>query len=655
MATNVSIAQVARRAVSDDRKSRKLVTGQDSAITKDSFINFAQKFGVGADNALSTASYGYNPITRNRVLLEWMHRGSWLAGVAVDVVANDMTRGGIELKGKINPRGMEQIEEATNSLKIWQNVNDLVRWDRLYGGAIAVFLIDGQALNTPLRIETIAKGGFKGLTVLDRWMVQPTLNMLVTDYGPELGQPKFYDVVSDSPALRGARIHYSRVIRLDGVRMPYWQRLTENLWGTSVLERLYDRMIAFDSATTGAAQLVYKAYIRTYKIKGLRELVAAGGPALAGVGAYVEFMRRFQGQEGVTLMDADDEFEGVEAGSAFSGLSDALTQFAQQLAGALQIPLVRLFGMSPAGFSTGDTDLQMYYDTVRQQQTDSLLVPMTRVMRCIAQSEGVKLPDGFAVEFRSLWQMDEKEKADIVTAITSAVVQANEAGLVSDQVAMKELRQSSHNTGVFSNITDKDITSADDVAEPPPDAEDLLHTQASLSESEGLPGAKKKLADKPDKPLDKVKAKEAEDSKRKKVKDSIKAATDMKWFHDLDVAIENPRGTLRNGKDWIAAMPADYGYFLGTVGHDGDNVDCYVGKNHESKHVWVLDVLDPVQGVFDENKVLLGYNTLADALTDFTTGYTDGKVWDRIGSISMLTMDQFKTWLSQYKRPANLP
>jgi hypothetical protein len=30
---------------------------------------------------------------------------------------------------------------------------------------------------------------------LDRWMVNPSYNDLVTDYGPEFGKPKFYKVV----------------------------------------------------------------------------------------------------------------------------------------------------------------------------------------------------------------------------------------------------------------------------------------------------------------------------------------------------------------------------------------------------------------------------------------------------------------------------
>lgn len=655
---NVSVAKQARQAQVQDTKSRKtLITGQDEAVARstiDSFVNFQQKLGIGADNALSSASYGFNPITRNRIQLEWIHRGSWLGGVAVDVVANDMTRGGVELKGKIAPAGMEKINEAARTLKIWERVNECVRWDRLYGGSIAVLLVEGQSLKTPLRLETLAKGQFRGLYVLDRWMVNPTLNDIVTDFGPDLGLPKFYDVLTDTPALRGERIHHSRVMRLDGVKLPYWQRLVENMWGTSVIERLYDRMVAFDSATTGAAQLVYKAYIRTYKIKGLRDLIAAGGPAMAAVATYVDFMRKFQGQEGITLMDTEDEFEGTTSASAgFTGISDALVQFSQQLAGALQIPLVRLFGMSPSGFSTGDTDLQMYYDTILQQQNERLLDPVTRIYRAIAASEGVKLPDGFAIQFNNLWQLDEKEKADVVTAITGAVVQANESGLISDQVAMKELRQTSNVTGVFSNITDKDINQADDVAAPP-EADEVLGGEGNLDGDADKPETLTK--EKSKEKAEEKKPKEKEDDipkkevKKGKTKDYMRVTAELHRLHDLQIAIENPRGTLRNGGDWIVAQPADYGYFLGTVGHDGDGVDCYVGTKHASTDVWVMDQLDPVTGTFDEHKVFVGYGSLADCLADYTTAFTDGRVFDRIGSMTKLSIDQFKGWIANYRR-----
>lgn len=465
-----SIKAVVKAAKTEDARVRKqLHTGtQLGAATDDSFVNFAQKLGVGADNALTSGTYGYNPISRNRILLEWIHRGSWLGGVAVDLVADDMTRAGIDYKTELDPDDTERLDTMATGLGIWDAYNEGIRWGRLYGGCIVVMLVDGQDLKTPLRVETVDKNQFKGLLVLDRWMVQPSLEDLVTDFGPDLGNPKYYTVQSNAPALRGQVIHYTRLAsRFVGIQLPYQQRLTENLWGISVLERLYDRMLAFDSASTGAAQLVYKAYLRTLSIEGMREIAAAGGKALEGLVQYTEIMRRFQGMEGITLIDAKDTFE-VQQHSAFSGLSDALNQFGQQLSGALQIPLVRLFGQSPAGLnSSGESDIRTYYDGIRQQQRKTMHTGVTTVYRLMAASLGIKLPDNFVLDFASLWQLQEKEKSEIATSTGSAVSKAYDDGIIGRQTALKELRQSSRITGIFTNITEEMIDQADDETSPP--------------------------------------------------------------------------------------------------------------------------------------------------------------------------------------------
>jgi len=472
----VNIRQVAKSAVTADKQVRYSVEearkaqreGKPLVNTVDSFVNFSQNLGIGADNALSGASYGFNPITRNRVLLEWMHRGSWLAGIIVDCVGDDMTRSGIDHEGEITPEDTATIEEAATGLDIWGKLNETIKWSRLYGGALGVLLIDGQDMSTPLRIDTIREGQFCGLAVVDRWMVEPSLENLVTEFGPDLGLPKFYRITYQAPALAGRVIHHTRCIRLTGIKLPYWQALIENLWGLSVLERIYDRMIAFDSATTGAAQLVYKAYLRTYKVDGLREVIAAGGDALLGLQNSLEFMRRYQSIEGVTLIDSADDLT-ADSHSAFGGLSDVLQQFEGQVAGGCQIPVVRLFGQSPAGFSTGDTDLQNYYDNIRQQQEKDLRLGVTKVYRCIAASCGVELPGGWKIQFRNLWETKESEKGDIAGKVFDVVSRAEETAIIDKATALKELKQSSKTTGIFTNITDEMIQDAIDEPPPPPE------------------------------------------------------------------------------------------------------------------------------------------------------------------------------------------
>jgi uncharacterized protein len=465
-----SIKAAVRSAKATDARERTTVPGDSllSVATADSFVNLAQKLGIGADNALSAGSYGYNPITRNRTLLEWIHRGSWLGGVAVDLVADDMTRAGVDFTSDLRPEDAERLDHSATTLGIWDQLNEAIRWGRLYGGSIAVLLVDGQDVRQPLRLETVGPKQFKGLLVLDRWQVEPSLEDLVTEYGPHLGLPKYYRVQTNAPALSGLAVHHSRVaVRHVGVALPYQQRLTENLWGLSVLERLYDRMIAFDSASTGAAQLVYKSYLRTLKIEGLRDIVAAGGKPMSGLLQYVEVMRRYQGIEGITLLDKSDEFD-AQGHQAFSGLSDALNQFGQQLSGALQIPLVRLFGQSPAGLnSTGESDLRMFYDHIRQQQRKTMLSGVTTVYKLVAASEGIALPDNFNLDFTSLWDLDPGQKADVAAKTETAVAHAYDAGIIGRQTALKELRQSSRATGVFTNITEETIEAADDETQVP--------------------------------------------------------------------------------------------------------------------------------------------------------------------------------------------
>ncbi|MFC2997654.1 DUF1073 domain-containing protein [Acinetobacter sichuanensis] len=452
-------------------------------FTADSFQNFAARVGLGAGSQHDQSTYGFNFLSRNRTLLESMYRSSWVVGQAVDVVADDMTREGINMQGLSGPEETEQLNQVLDDLQVWDKLNETIKWSRLYGGAVAVMMIDGQNISTPLNTKTIAKGQFRGLLVLDRWMVLPDLQDLVTEYGPDYGMPKFYDVITDSVGLVNQRIHYSRILRFDGVKLPYWQAIAENLWGQSVIERLEDRLTLFDSATLGAGQLVYKAHLRTYKVEKLRELIATGGRAYDALVKQIQQIRMWQSNEGMTLMDAKDTFETHQY--SFTGLDSVLLQLGQQLSGALGIPLVRLFGQSPAGLNaTGESDLANYYDNINQQQEGRMRSPLHRLLEVVSQSAlGKPLPTSFKFDFASLWQMDDKTKAEVANTTADAVTKVEEAGLISRKTALKELRQSSEVTGIFSHITDEEIEQADD--DPPSPWSEYESNESEISEKNG--------------------------------------------------------------------------------------------------------------------------------------------------------------------------
>jgi phage-related protein (TIGR01555 family) len=316
-------------------------------------------------------------------------------------------------------------------------------------------------------MKTIGKDQFRGLKVYDRWGLQPAVNDVIQE-GMDAGLPAYYTVVSDpnSGKVTNQRIHHSRVIRQIGIQLPVWQAIVEQHWGESVVERLHDRLVSFDTATSGAANLINRAHLRTVGIEKLREILAAGGKAEENLLTMFHHMRMLQTNEGITLLDKEDQFQAHSY--TFSGLSDMVLQFGQQISGASGIPLVRLFGQSPSGLnSTGESDLRMYYDNILAQQESRLREGVMRVLRVLHMSKfGQPAPENFDFDFVPLWQTSQKEKVDIAKVVADTVKVAVDAGVIDTPTALKELKQSSEYTGVFSNITEQQITEAEN--EPPP-------------------------------------------------------------------------------------------------------------------------------------------------------------------------------------------
>jgi hypothetical protein len=120
----------------------------------------------------------------------------------------------------------------------------------------------------------------------------------------------------------------------------------------------------------------------------------------------------------------------------------------------------------------------------------------------------------------------------------------------------------------------------------------------------------------------------------------------------LDIAIENPEGSVRSGKDgdgnpWQVEMPAHYGYVKRSTGKDGDQVDVYVGGFPQSDLAVVVDQYDPKTGRFDEHKVILGVASHRGALDIYDRAFSDGSGPQRRKEATPISVDEFKQWLKE--------
>lgn len=130
-------------------------------------------------------------------------------------------------------------------------------------------------------------------------------------------------------------------------------------------------------------------------------------------------------------------------------------------------------------------------------------------------------------------------------------------------------------------------------------------------------------------------------------------AKDHVRVHGLDISIENRKDSQRSGIDpdgqpWSVKMPASYGYIKGTVGHDGDHVDCYLGPHVKAPNVFVINQVDADTGKFDEHKCMIGFASKKQAIDTYRKGFSDGRAGERIGSVSDLPIEVFKQTLENY-------
>lgn len=122
---------------------------------------------------------------------------------------------------------------------------------------------------------------------------------------------------------------------------------------------------------------------------------------------------------------------------------------------------------------------------------------------------------------------------------------------------------------------------------------------------------------------------------------------DRTSWNGLNISIENKKGSVRRGVDkdghkWATKMHFDYGYIRGTEGTDGDHVDCYLGDNMDAKKVYIVHQNDPVTHKYDEDKCMLGFDSLEDARRAYLMQY------DRpgfLGKIDTMDFEEFKEFV----------
>lgn len=453
--------------------------GSVLTFVRDGLASMVAGLGTERDKA---ASVYYTEPTIDQQQLVAAYRSSWLPRKIIDIPALDSCRAWRSWQAK-NPQ-IEKIEAEETRLGVQGKVLEARKKARLFGGA-AIYFDIGDDASQPLNLEKVRVGGLRFLTVLTPRQLQP--GEIETDpLSPQYGRPRDYTIVNGVSAQ--PKVHPSRLAIFIGNEMPDRDITSGSAfaWGDSVLTSVMEAVKQADATSANIASLIFEANVDVVTMEGLMAYV--GTPdgerkvteryRIAATGKSINRM---------LILDGNETYERKSAN--FANLPDLMDRFFQNVSGASDIPMTRLFGMSPGGLNTsGESDLRNYYDRIASSQTLEMQPVLSNLDECLIRSAlGSRDPDIHYV-WNPLWQMSEKEKAEIFKAKSDAVrTIAGKGGMESPLMPVEALSDAFVSElvedGTLSGLEGA-IKKYGTLAEQEEDEDDLVAAAGPLSDEE---------------------------------------------------------------------------------------------------------------------------------------------------------------------------
>lgn len=443
-----------KQIVSDIKKN-----SASPMLFRDAFANPAAKTGWGEDNLMNATEYPMTRLTQDWQLLTSLYRSSWIVQRVCNVIPEDaLSDLQIEVPG-ISTDNLHRLQEEIRSTHLRESILEGLRWGRLYGGAAAIIMISGQEedLSLPLDVNNITVGSFRGLYVVDRWSgIYPSLTLVDDDRDPDYGLPEFYEV-RDENGVGQYQVHHSRVLRFCGIKMPFWEQVAEQYWGTSAIESMYDELIKRDNVAHNIANLTFKANLSVLQVENLDQMFATSSTVhQRRMYAMLSAINTMENSMGIRLVNKGDDIQQLQY--SFSGLPEVMDSAMMDMAGATSIPVTRLFGRSPAGMnSTGESDEKMYRQTLEQERAVHITPVLERLLPIVCRSAVGCFPAGATFKYPSLMEIPPNERGSIIDQQIQPLERMFQANLLPGDAVLEALRNAQISMDITTTIRDEHI------------------------------------------------------------------------------------------------------------------------------------------------------------------------------------------------------
>lgn len=400
------------------RKAPTTTRRNDSLARVDGWKNLLTGLGDEAKDASENTTYSARA-QLSSVTKDQLYTQNSLLAKIVDRPAWDATREWIEISFDNDEEPAEEyVLERMEELCIQEGITRGLTWASLYGGAIGVLgMADGADLEKPLADD--AQNEIVSFEVFDRHQVRP-LGVVASATGKQNGMPEFYEII---PAIsvnsaKQVKVHWTRCVRFDGVEVPDRVRAANEGWHWSNVDRIYTDLRSFQASMSYLANILKEANIDVFQVSNLADILQKNkSKELSDRFRMISMCKSILG--GVVI-GSEEKYERRSV--VLSGIVELLREFKETLSASADIPTTILWGRSPAGMNaTGESDILQYYDRIKGVQRTKIARPLRRIANIISNEPGSKSKGAKCkISFCPLWQMTDKEKAEIYSLNSNA-------------------------------------------------------------------------------------------------------------------------------------------------------------------------------------------------------------------------------------------
>ena len=386
---------------------------------------------------------------------------SWIARAAVDTIPEDCFKRGYQWVGESDQIGA--IEAVERRHDVQRKKRMALSLSRLDGEAYIYFDV-GSDPSKPLNVDGVGRGALRFVNVLRRQDVRkgPIDSDPISEF---FGQPEYYEVNGKASAVR---IHPSRVIRFANSPDP------ETGEGVPVLRYVLQPIIAAETARDNVVALTTEANIDIISVCNLADSVDDPRDA-ANVARRYGYLRSMKATNRLVLLDKDGE-EWSQRQVSFANLPEVIETMRREAAAAIGIPYSLLFGR-PGGLGTnGEAEIQTYYDNIATMQRNDIQPVCEPLDEVVVRSALGSKPDEVYLDWLSLWEMSDQEKATVAKTVADAAGVAVDKGIIPADVLTESLINSWVEIGAFQGIDQSydDWKTGGGVLDDPADESDVV-------------------------------------------------------------------------------------------------------------------------------------------------------------------------------------